>query len=67
MMNKWKYTYSPRGRMWCVYEQTYHKNGSSGTLVAKFTTKEEARDKTYELNGWNKLNKTNKHDNTNCS
>lgn len=59
MKNNWKYTYSPRGSRWCVYEQTYHKNGSYGTKVAEFSTREEARDKTYELNGWSKITKKN--------
>jgi len=37
---------------WRVDKMTYFENGSIGTKVAEFATKEEARTETYRLNGW---------------
>jgi hypothetical protein len=45
-MNKPRYTYSPRGRLWAIYD------GITKQKVADFVTKEEAKKETYRLNGW---------------
>lgn len=52
MPNQPEYTYSPRGSRWCVYRMEYGKNGSVGTKIAEFATRQMARDEVYRLNGW---------------
>lgn len=51
-MNKPAYTYSHWGNFWRVDKMTYFTNGSRGTKVSEFNTKEEAKAETYRLNGW---------------
>ncbi len=46
------YEYYPRGRNWVVYRVERNAAGSTGTKVGEYLTKEEARRKVYELNGW---------------
>ncbi len=50
-----QYYYAPFRRRWGVWQHHDVGNGySNGTFVDDFATKEEARDKVYELNGWKK-------------
>lgn len=47
-----KYSYSRRGNLWIVYRNEYTQSTCTGTPIVEFRSKEEARDKVYELNGW---------------
>jgi len=47
-----KYRYAPRGSRWAVYGYTKTGAFESGTKVAEFSTKEEAKERVYLLNGW---------------
>lgn len=47
-----RYSYAPRGRVWRVYKNEYTGPVCTGTTVAEFRTREEARELTYKLNGW---------------
>lgn len=53
-MNKPAYQYDWHSGYWRVYKMTYIGTSSYGTEVEYYHTKQEARDKTYELNGWKK-------------
>lgn len=46
------YEYRPRGRNWAVYRVRHDATGSVGTKIGEYLTREEARRKVYELNGW---------------
>jgi hypothetical protein len=46
------YEYRPHGRNWVVYRIRRDATGSTGTKIGEFLTKEEARRKVYQLNGW---------------
>lgn len=48
------YEYHPHGRNWVVYRFRRNTTGSVGTKVGEYLTKQAARDKVYELSGWNK-------------
>lgn len=43
---KCKYSYCRKGNCWAVYDN------ETGSKVDSFIEKEDARKKTYELNGW---------------
>lgn len=43
-----EYFYMPRGAMWYVFK----RNGWSADKIEECMTKEEARKRVYELNGW---------------
>lgn len=47
-----EYTYGPHGRRWAVYRWEVSPGGSTGTKVAEFATREEARRECFRLNGW---------------
>lgn len=48
-----EYFYCPRGRMWYVYLNHVHPNGTeSGEKVCEFQTKEEAAAEVARRNGW---------------
>ena len=51
-VNDPKYSYAPRRNMWAVYEMEYTGSGSSGIKLEEYPTKEQARKRCYELNGW---------------
>jgi hypothetical protein len=38
--------------MWRVYRNEYTKNTCTGEPIEEYRTKEEARKRVYELNGW---------------
>ncbi len=46
------YTYSRWWNRWRVYKMEYTAKTASGSKVYEFDTMEEARAKTYALNGW---------------
>lgn len=46
------YEYRPRGRNWAVYRVRRDTTGSVGTKIGEYLTREEARRKVYDLNGW---------------
>lgn len=50
--NKPRYSYSPHHGMWRVYRNEYTKNTCTGEPIEEYRTKEEARKRVYELNGW---------------
>ena len=50
------YEYRPRGRNWAVYCIKRDATGSVGTKAGEYLTREEARRKVYELNGWQPKN-----------
>lgn len=50
------YEYRPRGRNWAVYCIKRDAIGSVGTKTGEYLTREEARRKVYELNGWQPKN-----------
>lgn len=50
---KCQYRYHPHGRNWAVYRYTENAIGAIGTKVGEYSDREEARQKVYELNGWN--------------
>ena len=54
MFKQTKYTYSPRGRLWVVYENEYTGSVCVGTPIMECRTKEKAREMVYKLNGWEK-------------
>ena len=50
-----QYFYAPRGNCWNVYVYTMvDGDSSSAVFVARFDTKEEARDYVYKMNNWKK-------------
>lgn len=52
MSSQPKYTYSPKGSGWVVYQMEYKGAFTGGTPVANFQKREEARKECYRLNGW---------------
>ena len=50
--NKPRYSYSPHHGMWRVFRNEYTKNTCTGEPIEEYRTKEEARKRVYELNGW---------------
>ena len=50
-----QYYYSPHRRFWGVWQWTQvSENGSIGTFVGDFKSKEEAREYVWQMNGWSK-------------
>lgn len=49
-----KYSYLRRGNLWIVYRNEYTDSTCIGTPIAECRSKEAARDKVYQLNGWKK-------------
>lgn len=47
-----EYTYQPKGSRWAVHRWEEFGNISTGSKVAEFPTREEARKECYRLNGW---------------
>lgn len=47
-----EYSYEPKGSSWRVIRWEITGNFGSGTQVATFPTREEARKECYRLNGW---------------
>lgn len=52
--SKPRYSYSPHHGMWRVYRNEYTKNTCTGTPIEEYPTREKARKRVYELNGWKK-------------
>lgn len=57
-MKAGQYYYTLRRKYWCAYLCTYaDEKGSSGEKVAEFSTREEAREYVWQMNGWGKPSK----------
>lgn len=52
MNSKPKYTFGRCRTLWAVYEMSYNGDSASGTKVDEFYNREDALNKMYELNGW---------------
>ena len=57
MITKGKYFYAPHRSLWGIWKRDDpNESVGSGTFIKDCTTKEDARDEVYRLNGWKKKN-----------